>query len=148
MGTPAGARKRTSLNAAVHLGASQIQAELGDGHVNLVSAKAVVLTDTHLGIVMEYAAGGNLTNYVTEKWDTAEERGGLMLSEDEARYFFQVSTRVLHPGVCAVCSFKDNVDAHAKSNHCRVSDGMPDDARSNTSTLSSSCTRTMSHTEI
>lgn len=62
--------------------------------MNLVSAKAVVLTDTHLGIVMEYAAGGNLTNYVTEKWDTAEERGGLMLSEDEARYFFQVSTGV------------------------------------------------------
>jgi serine/threonine-protein kinase SRK2 len=69
----------------------QIQAELGDGHVNLVSCKAVVLTDTHLGIVMEYAAGGNLTNYVQDKWETCGERGGLFLSEDEARYFFRVS---------------------------------------------------------
>lgn len=81
------------LSWARYHAAAQIQAELGHGHVNLVSAKAVVLTDTHLGIVMEYAAGGNLTNYVTEKWDTAEERGGLMLSEDEARYFFQVKQR-------------------------------------------------------
>lgn len=67
----------------------KIQAELGDGHVNLVCCKAVVLTDTHLGIVMEYASGGNLTNYVTEKWDTSAERDGLFLSEDEARYFFR-----------------------------------------------------------
>lgn len=70
----------------------QIQAELGDGHVNLVSAQSVLCTNSHLGIVMEYASGGNLTEYVTERWETSEERGGLFLTEEEARYFFIVST--------------------------------------------------------
>ena len=98
----------------------QIQAELGDGHINLVSCQVyslpdlpahlllfadasrsrnmqeVMLTKTHLAIVMEYASGGNLTAYVTEKWDTSEERNGLFLTEDEARYFFRV--RILHAG--------------------------------------------------
>mmetsp|Transcript_36715 Transcript_36715/g.108271 ORF Transcript_36715/g.108271 Transcript_36715/m.108271 type:complete len:446 (-) Transcript_36715:145-1482(-) len=66
-----------------------IQAELGDGHVNLVSAQSVIVTDTHLGIVMEYAAGGTLTDYVQARWETSDLRGGLFLSEDEARYFFK-----------------------------------------------------------
>ena len=39
----------------------QIQAELGEGHVNIVEAKEVVLTDHHLCLVMEYAAGNSLT---------------------------------------------------------------------------------------
>ncbi len=50
----------------------------------------VMLTKTHLAIVMEYASGGNLTAYVTDRWDTSEERDGLFLTEDEARYFFRV----------------------------------------------------------
>jgi len=66
----------------------KIQAELGEGHMNLVKAKEVLLTPTHLGIVMEYAAGGCLTTYVTDKWETTDDRGGLFLSEAEARYFF------------------------------------------------------------
>ena len=37
----------------------QIQAELGDGHVNLVSAQEVMLTPTHLAIVMEVRATVN-----------------------------------------------------------------------------------------
>ncbi|GAX84005.1 hypothetical protein CEUSTIGMA_g11430.t1 [Chlamydomonas eustigma] len=67
----------------------KIQAELGDGHCNLVSCQEVMLTRTHLAIVMEYASGGNLTAYVTDRWDTSEERNGLFLTEDEARYFFR-----------------------------------------------------------
>lgn len=39
----------------------QIQAELGEGHVNIVEAKEVLLTDHHLCLVMEYAAGNSLT---------------------------------------------------------------------------------------
>lgn len=60
--------------------------------MNLVSAKEVVLTPSHLAIVMEYCAGGNLTSYVTDRWDTTHERDGLFLSEDEARYFFRQYT--------------------------------------------------------
>ncbi|XP_010417055.1 PREDICTED: serine/threonine-protein kinase SRK2J-like [Camelina sativa] len=49
-------------------------------HPNIVRFKEVVLTPTHLGIVMEYAAGGELF----ERISTAGR-----FSEAEARYFFQ-----------------------------------------------------------
>ena len=42
-------------------GELQIQAELGEGHVNIIDAKEVILTDRYLCLVMEYAAGNNLT---------------------------------------------------------------------------------------
>ena len=73
--------------------ALQIQAELGEGHVNIIEAKEVLLTESHLALVMEYAAGNSLTGYVADKWQHAQHTG-LFLSEDEARYFFRVSTRL------------------------------------------------------
>lgn len=39
---------------------------------------------------MEYAAGGSLTAYVSQRWQHATHTG-LFLGEDEARYFFRVS---------------------------------------------------------
>jgi len=67
----------------------QIQGDLGECHLNIVSAEEVILTRTHLAIVMEYASGGTLTKYVSDRWDTVHHRGGLFLAEDEARYFFK-----------------------------------------------------------
>lgn len=49
-------------------------------HPNIIRFKEVVLTPSHLGIVMEYAAGGELFDRIC----TAGR-----FSEDEARYFFQ-----------------------------------------------------------
>uniref|UniRef100_A0A2N9IPV0 non-specific serine/threonine protein kinase n=1 Tax=Fagus sylvatica TaxID=28930 RepID=A0A2N9IPV0_FAGSY len=49
-------------------------------HPNIIRFKEVVLTPTHLAIVMEYAAGGELFERIC-----AAGR----FSEDEARYFFQ-----------------------------------------------------------
>ncbi|KAF9624844.1 hypothetical protein IFM89_015398 [Coptis chinensis] len=49
-------------------------------HPNIVRFKEVMLTPIHLGIVMEYAAGGELFDEMC----TAGR-----FSEDEARYFFQ-----------------------------------------------------------
>lgn len=49
-------------------------------HPNIVGFKEVFLTPLHLGIVMEYAAGGELFERIV--------RAG-RFSEDEARYFFQ-----------------------------------------------------------
>nr|XP_034907298.1 serine/threonine-protein kinase SAPK2 isoform X2 [Populus alba] len=49
-------------------------------HPNIIRFKEVLLTPTHLAIVMEYAAGGELF----ERICTAGR-----FSEDEARYFFQ-----------------------------------------------------------
>ncbi|KAK9735210.1 hypothetical protein RND81_04G191000 [Saponaria officinalis] len=49
-------------------------------HPNIIRFKEVVLTPTHLGIVMEYAAGGELFDRII----TAGR-----FSEHEARYFFQ-----------------------------------------------------------
>ena len=49
-------------------------------HPNIVRFIEVMLTPTHLAIVMEYAAGGELFNRIASKG---------RFSEDEARYFFQ-----------------------------------------------------------
>ncbi|KAE9595114.1 hypothetical protein Lal_00041410 [Lupinus albus] len=56
-------------------------------HPNIIRFKEVVLTPTHLGIVMEYAAGGELFDRICNAG---------RFSEDEARYFFQQ----LISGVC------------------------------------------------
>ncbi|KAL8207888.1 hypothetical protein R6Q57_007300 [Mikania cordata] len=49
-------------------------------HPNIVRFKEVSLTETHLAIVMEYAAGGELFSKITSAG---------RFSEDEARFFFQ-----------------------------------------------------------
>ncbi|KAK9076602.1 hypothetical protein SSX86_004938 [Deinandra increscens subsp. villosa] len=49
-------------------------------HPNIVRFKEVSLTPTHLAIVMEYAAGGELFSKITSAG---------RFSEDEARFFFQ-----------------------------------------------------------
>ncbi|KAL3729574.1 hypothetical protein ACJRO7_026666 [Eucalyptus globulus] len=49
-------------------------------HPNIIRFKEVVLTPTHLAIVMEYAAGGELFERICN---------AKRFSEDEARYFFQ-----------------------------------------------------------
>jgi serine/threonine-protein kinase SRK2 len=50
------------------------------GHPNIVSFHEVFLTSTHLGISMEYAAGGELFDRIVK---------ASRFGEDEARYFFQ-----------------------------------------------------------
>lgn len=67
----------------------KIQAELGQGHLNIVSADEVLLTKNYLGLILEYVPGGNMVNYVTKRRETKHERGGLCMDEDEARYFFK-----------------------------------------------------------
>lgn len=59
--------------------------------MNVINAKEALLTETHLCLVMEYAACGSLTGYVAEQWQHAQ-KSGLFLQEDEARYFFRVGT--------------------------------------------------------
>jgi serine/threonine-protein kinase SRK2 len=49
-------------------------------HPNIVRFKEVLLTSTHLAIVMEYAAGGEIFERICNAG---------RFSEDEARYFFQ-----------------------------------------------------------
>ncbi|KAA8546778.1 hypothetical protein F0562_003207 [Nyssa sinensis] len=49
-------------------------------HPNIVRFKEVLLTPTHLAIVMEYAAGGELFERICDSGK---------FSEDEARFFFQ-----------------------------------------------------------
>ncbi|MCD7450579.1 Serine/threonine-protein kinase srk2a [Datura stramonium] len=56
-------------------------------HPNIIRFKEVVLTPTHLAIIMEYAAGGELFERICNAG---------RFSEDEARYFFQQ----LISGVC------------------------------------------------
>ncbi|KAK9106370.1 hypothetical protein Syun_022381 [Stephania yunnanensis] len=49
-------------------------------HPNIVKFKEVILTPTHLAIVMEYASGGELFERICKAG---------RFSEDEARFFFQ-----------------------------------------------------------
>lgn len=84
-------RLLTAKMAEGFMGLMQIQAQLGEGHVSIVNAKEAILTEKHLALVMEYAAGGSLTAYVSQRWQQATHTG-LFLGEDEARYFFRVST--------------------------------------------------------
>ncbi|KAJ8770803.1 hypothetical protein K2173_021450 [Erythroxylum novogranatense] len=51
-------------------------------HPNIVRFKEVILTPTHLAIVMEYASGGELFGRICNA-------GSGRFSEDEARFFFQ-----------------------------------------------------------
>lgn len=67
----------------------KIQADLGQGHLNIVHAREVVLSKSHLGLSMEFVSGGNMVSYVSMKRETRHLRGGLALDEDEARYFFR-----------------------------------------------------------
>ncbi|WIA42075.1 hypothetical protein OEZ86_009353 [Tetradesmus obliquus] len=67
----------------------KILADLGDGHLNIVHADEVLLTKTHVGLVMEYVAGGNMVAFVTKRRETRESRGGLCIDEDEASFFFR-----------------------------------------------------------
>eukprot|EP00884_Botryococcus_braunii_P002617 jgi/Botrbrau1/12356/Bobra.0239s0007.2 len=66
----------------------RIQADLGEGHVNIINAKEALLTEFHLALVMEYATRGTLTAYVAEHWHHGQQHG-LFLTEDEARYLFR-----------------------------------------------------------
>ncbi|GFH21563.1 protein kinase domain-containing protein, partial [Haematococcus lacustris] len=66
----------------------KLQSELGEGHQNIITPEEVVLTSHYLGLVMEFAPGGSLTHYITQKF--RECRGvGLLVPEDEARYLFK-----------------------------------------------------------
>ncbi|WIA21645.1 hypothetical protein OEZ85_000821 [Tetradesmus obliquus] len=67
----------------------KILADLGDGHLNIVHADEVLLTKTHVGLVMEYVAGGNMVAFVTKRREMRESRGGLCIDEDEASFFFR-----------------------------------------------------------
>jgi serine/threonine-protein kinase SRK2 len=65
----------------------ELQSRLGEGHLNIVSSNFALLTDKHLGILMEYASGGSLTQYVTDRFPKTGQ--GLFLTEEETRYFFR-----------------------------------------------------------
>ena len=75
-----------------------VQAELGPSCARLVEVFECVLTPSHVGVVMEYGAGGSLTSYVGEKWSTALP-GGLVVREDLARYLFRQVRKFLFPVV-------------------------------------------------
>lgn len=90
-------------------GLLQIQTEIGEGHVNLINVYQLILTPTHLALCMEWASGGSLTSYVADKWQHANPNG-LVLSEDEARYFFKVS---ITP--CATAALPDQLASCSQS---------------------------------
>jgi len=67
----------------------KIQRDLGEGHINIVNFKEVILTPSHVAFVLEYVPGGTLAKYVSDKWKTSQERNGLFLTEEEARFILK-----------------------------------------------------------
>jgi hypothetical protein len=68
--------------------------QLGEGSVNLINVYDLILTPSHLALVMEVAEGNSLTSYVADKWQHADPHG-LVLDEDEGRFYFKVSNSPL-----------------------------------------------------
>ena len=65
----------------------QTQTDLGPGSVNLINVYEAILTPRHLGLIMEVADGGSLTQSVASQASSAP-KGHLVLPEEEARYYF------------------------------------------------------------
>lgn len=66
-----------------------------NGHPNVIQLQEVFLTQKHLGIAMEYADGGDLSQFI----DQQTSQGVNGLSEDDARWLFQqlvVSLDMVH----------------------------------------------------
>ena len=73
-------------------------------HPNIVQLHEVFLTPEYLGIVSEYAPGGDLVDYI-ERHNTAYDRA---LMEDEARWLFQqliVAVDYCHQVIDVCCTF-------------------------------------------
>ncbi|GAX78594.1 hypothetical protein CEUSTIGMA_g6033.t1 [Chlamydomonas eustigma] len=66
----------------------QLQSELGEGHVNIISAEELVLTSHYIGLVIEWAPGGSLTDLITNKFNECQGVG-LLMPEHEVRYLFR-----------------------------------------------------------
>ena len=65
----------------------QTQTDLAPGHVSLINVYEAILTPQHLGLVMEWAAGGCLTTRVADRFPQTSA-GSLVMEEDEARFYF------------------------------------------------------------
>lgn len=67
----------------------QVQTELGPGHINLINVYTLFLTADCLGIVMEWGEGGSMTEMLERRIKAKKSQSDLMMSEDEALYFFR-----------------------------------------------------------
>lgn len=70
-------------------------------HTHIIAFKEAFLLPEHLAIVMEYASGGDMFNYVTTRKYADGTRG--RLKEAEARWYFQqliLAVDYLHKMVC------------------------------------------------
>ena len=55
--------------------------------MRLINVYEAILTPQHLGLVMEWAAGGCLTTRVADRFPQSTP-GNLVMGEDEARFYF------------------------------------------------------------
>eukprot|EP00747_Dinoflagellata_sp_TGD_P138325 gnl/TRDRNA2_/TRDRNA2_175776_c0_seq1.p1 gnl/TRDRNA2_/TRDRNA2_175776_c0~~gnl/TRDRNA2_/TRDRNA2_175776_c0_seq1.p1 ORF type:complete len:447 (+),score=-37.16 gnl/TRDRNA2_/TRDRNA2_175776_c0_seq1:88-1428(+) len=68
----------------------EIHSNLGEGHLNIINLYEVILTKSHLTMVQEYAQGGCLLNFISERYSSNKDSPSVRtLSEDEALFFFR-----------------------------------------------------------
>lgn len=72
-----------------------LQASIGEAHVNVVKARSVILTESHICLVMDFVPGGTLTDLVHDRAMAKGKQEGLCIEEDEARFLFRVRLHCL-----------------------------------------------------
>eukprot|EP00951_Prasinocladus_malaysianus_P031801 scaffold306788_cov44-Prasinocladus_malaysianus.AAC.1 len=85
----------------------KIHGNVGYNHPNIVSGYEAVLTSSHLNLIMEFADGGTMLDYVLKKCKERHSEGQVapILGEDEARFFF-------HQLINSVEHIHNNLVAH------------------------------------
>ncbi|GAB4821080.1 hypothetical protein N2152v2_008126 [Parachlorella kessleri] len=65
-----------------------IQAQTGEGHINMCHIREVVLTPSHLALVLDYEAGGSVAEFVASRIPLVSKLD-LCISEGLARFMFK-----------------------------------------------------------
>ena len=88
---------------------------LSEGCVSMIQAYDAYLTPQHLVLSLEPVLGGTLRLFVEERTERRHGHRGMVLGEDEARYFFQVNLcPLLAHIICHACC-KATTESHCES---------------------------------
>lgn len=96
-----------------------LQASIGEAHVNVVKARSVILTESHICLVMDFVPGGTLTDLVHDRAMAKGKQEGLCIEEDEARFLFRVRLHCLLLPATRLSAYDvlDDTTSHPSSSH-------------------------------
>ena len=86
-------RPVTKVQATMSYNEIVFQANEGEGCVFITPIYEAILTPSHEAQIMEYEGGGTMAEYVAQRVPNVSSLD-LVIPEDEARYFFKVSSHL------------------------------------------------------